>query len=85
MGRTQELGSRNLKSVQLHALFRGTVDSVLAGVSLPHDIVIIEFPGSCLIKGWCAFPEYRALIPIRNAAKRHLISYCETKSIAITG
>ncbi len=49
-------------------LFRGTVDSVLAG-SHPHtDTVVIRFPDSAAVAAWYRSPAYQALIPLREQA-----------------
>ena len=49
-------------------LFRGKVNSVLAG-SHPHtDTVVIRFPDSAAVDGWYRSPAYQALIPLREQA-----------------
>ena len=59
-------------------LFRGKVDSVLAG-NHPHtDTVVIRFPDVAAVNAWYASPAYQALIPLRRqAADLVLISFAD--------
>jgi uncharacterized protein (DUF1330 family) len=56
-------------------LFRGKVDSVLAGAHPHTDTVVIRFPESAAVAAWYRSPAYQALIPLREqAAELVLIS-----------
>jgi uncharacterized protein (DUF1330 family) len=59
-------------------LFRGRVDSVLAG-NHPHtDTVVIRFPDRAAVTAWYRSPAYQALIPLREqAAELVLISFTD--------
>ncbi len=59
-------------------LFRGKVESVLAG-SHPHtDTVVIRFPDAAAVDAWYNSPAYQALIPLRRqAADLVLVSFAD--------
>ena len=59
-------------------LFRGRVDSVLAG-NHPHtDTVVIRFPDRAAVTAWYRAPAYQALIPLREqATELVLISFTD--------
>ena len=59
-------------------LFRGKVDSVLAGGHPHTDTVVIRFPDVAAVNAWYASPAYQALIPLRRqAADLVLISFAD--------
>jgi uncharacterized protein (DUF1330 family) len=59
-------------------LFRGKVDSVLAGSHRHTDTVVIRFPDATAVASWCGSPAYQALIPLREqAADLVLVSFSE--------
>jgi len=49
-------------------VFRGQVESVLAGSHAHTDSVVIRFPDSAAVAGWYRSPAYQALIPLREQA-----------------
>ncbi len=49
-------------------LFRGKVDSVLAGSHRHTDTVVIRFPDAAAVDGWYHSAAYQALIPLRQQA-----------------
>ena len=49
-------------------LFRGKVDSVLAGAHSHTDTVVIRFPDGAAVAAWYRSPAYQALIPLREQA-----------------
>ena len=59
-------------------LFRGKVDSILAGAHPHTDTVVIRFPDVAAVDAWYASPAYQALIPLRRqAADLVLISFAD--------
>jgi len=59
-------------------LFRGMVDSVLAGYHPHTDTVVIRFPDRAAVAAWYRSPAYQALIPLREqAAELVLISFTD--------
>ena len=49
-------------------LFRGKVDSVLAGSHRHTDTVVIRFPDVDTVDAWYQSATYQALIPLRQQA-----------------
>lgn len=49
-------------------VFRGKLDSILAGEHGHTDTVVIRFPGMDAIYRWYASSAYQSLIPLREAA-----------------
>ena len=49
-------------------LFRGKVDSVLAGSHRHTDTVVIRFPDAAAVDGWYHSAAYQALIQLRQQA-----------------
>ncbi len=63
------LGVReSLSSFESKIIFRGKLDSVLAGKH-DHDlIVVIEFADQATLNDWYNSKKYQSLIPLRTAA-----------------
>jgi uncharacterized protein (DUF1330 family) len=57
-------------------VFRGTVETVLAG-SHPHtDVVVLRFPDQAAVLAWHDSPAYQTLLPLRmEASDGVLIAY----------
>lgn len=59
-------------------VFRGALQTVLAGQCPHSDIVVIRFPSQQALDGWHASPAYQALLPVRQrAAEVTLLGYSD--------
>ena len=59
-------------------LFRGKVDSVLAGSHRHTDTVVIRFPDVGTVDAWYESATYQALIPLRQqAADLDLVAFSD--------
>jgi uncharacterized protein (DUF1330 family) len=59
-------------------VFRGRVQTLLAGQHRHTDTVVIRFPDSAAVAAWYQSAAYQALLPLRQqAADIDLISYAE--------
>ena len=59
-------------------VFRGHLESVLAGRHAHTDTVVIRFPDPAAVNGWYQSASYQALIPLRTeAADVDLASYTQ--------
>ena len=59
-------------------LFRGKVDSVLAGSHRHTDTVVIRFPDVGTVDAWDESATYQALIPLRQqAADLDLVAFSD--------
>jgi len=59
-------------------LFRGRKSRELAGEAHGESIVVAEFPDLDALQRWHASPEYRSLIPLRDAGAEVVLTAYET-------
>ncbi|WP_157708310.1 DUF1330 domain-containing protein [Roseovarius faecimaris] len=60
-------------------LYAGQVQDVLHGTPVAHRmIVMVRFPDRAALRGWFDDPEYKAIVPLREAASDQvLVAYSD--------